>query len=220
MPPAKLLQPLLLAAAVLASLFSGCSSSSTVTTAATPSPITPTPTPTPTPAPAAAVPDVVTYHYDNTRQGLNAQETALTLANVNSTSFGLLGNYAVDGKVDAQPLFAANLPLATGSVNALFVATEHDSVYAMNAATGAQLWKSSILPAGETTSDSRGCNQISPEIGITSTPVIDRAAGAHGAIFVVGMSKNASGGYHQRLHALDLLTGAELAGSPTNNAAT
>ena len=204
----------------VALVLSSCSSStSTPSVATAPAPVSPTPSPTPTPA-SATIPDVTTYHYDNTRQGLNAQETTLTLANVNSTTFGLLGTYPVDGKVDAQPLFAASLPLASGAVNALFVATEHDTVYALNAATGAQLWKSSILAAGETTSDPRSCNQIAPEIGITSTPVIDRAAGTAGAIFVVGMSKDASGRYHQRLHALDLLTGAELAGSPTEIAAT
>ena len=169
-------------------------------------------------------PDVTTYHYDNTRQGLNAQETMLTLANVNSGSFGLLGTYPVDGLVDAAPLYVGGLTLQTGTethtVNVVYVATEHDSVYALDAATGAQAWKTSVLGAGETTSDARSCNQIVPEIGITSTPVIDRGYGANGAIFVVGMSKDASGGYHHRLHALDLTTGAELAGSPTEIAAS
>ena len=174
--------------------------------------------------PAAAGPDVTTYHYDNARDGLNARETTLTPGNVNSTSFGLLGVYPVDGKVDAQPLYVGGLTLPTGTVpgtvNVLYVATEHDSVYALNAATGAQEWKSSILGANETPSDPRGCGQITPEIGITATPVIDRAYGKNGAIFVVGMTKDASGGYHQRLHALDLTTGAELPGSPTEIAAT
>ncbi len=213
--PRTTLAPTLVISAAL--LLSGCSSStSTPPVSTTPPPVVPTPTP----APAATTPDVTTYHYDNTRQGLNAQETTLTLANVASATFGLLGTYPVDGKVDAQPLFAANLPLASGAVNALFVATEHDTVYALNAATGAQLWKSSVLAAGETTSDPRSCDQITPEIGITSTPVIDRAAGTHGAIFVVGMSKDAASHYHQRLHALDLLSGAELPGSPTEITAT
>ena len=169
-------------------------------------------------------PDVTTYHYDNTREGLNAQETLLTPSNVNSSSFGLLGMYPVDGKVDAQPLYLGNLVLPGGSstqtVNVVYVATENDSVYALNAATGAQIWKTSALGASETPSDTRSCNQITPTIGITSTPVIDRKYGAHGAIFIVAMSKDASGAYHQRLHALDLTTGAELAGSPTEITAT
>jgi hypothetical protein len=174
-----------------------------------------------TAAAAPTGPDVTTYHYDNTRQGLNADETILTPANVNSADFGLLHTYPVDGKVDAQPLYIGGLALTDGQAeNVLYVVTEHDSVYALNAATGVQLWKSTVLGSGETTSDAHGCNQISPEIGITATPVIDRSYGQHGAIFVVGMTKDANGGYHQRLHALDLLTGAELSGSPTEIAAS
>ena len=169
---------------------------------------------------AAPAPDVTTYHYDNTREGLNTQETRLTLANVNSTTFGLKGVYPVDGKVDAQPLYVGALAIGGQTMDVLYVATEHDSVYALDAETGAQLWKSSVLGAGETTSDPRSCGQIVPEIGITSTPVIDRAHGPNGTIFVVGMTKDASGGYHQRLHALDLATGAELTGSPTEISAS
>ena len=166
-------------------------------------------------APVAGI-DVTTYHYDNTRAGLNAKESALTLATVNPTSFGLLGMYPVDGKVDAEPLLVSGVTAASGSsVNLLYVATEHDTVYAFDTATGSQVWKTSILGAKETTSDPRNCGQITPEIGITSTPVIDRKQGANGTIFVVGMSKDNSGQYHQRLHALDLSTGAELANSPT-----
>jgi hypothetical protein len=170
---------------------------------------------------AKFVPDVTTYHYDNTRQGLNAQETILTPANVNSTKFGKVGFYTTDGKVDAQPLFAANVTVSsTVTENLVYVATEHDSVYAFAPATGDQVWKTSVLAAGETRSDDHGCSQITPEIGITSTPVIDRSRGPNGAIFVVGMTKDSGGNYHQRLHALDLATGAELSGSPTEIAAT
>ncbi len=165
---------------------------------------------------ASTGPDVTTYHYDNTRQGWNPNETILTPSNVNSADFGLLHTYPVDGKVDGQPLYIGGLALGGGKTeNVLYVVTEHDSVYALNAATGAPLWKATVLGSGETTSDSRGCNQVVPEIGITATPVIDRSYGQHGAIFVVGMTKDANNGYHQRLHALDLLTGAELAGGPT-----
>ncbi len=176
-------------------------------------------------APSTSSPnDVLTYHNDNTRQGLYGNETKLTLSNVNTATFGLLGNYPVDGKVDAQPLYVSGLSLQTGTsthkINVLYVATEHDSVYALDASTGDQEWKSSILGAGETPSDPRNCNQITPEIGITATPVIDRGYGPNGAIFVVGMTKDANGKYHHRLHALDLTTGAELAGSPTEIAAT
>jgi hypothetical protein len=160
-------------------------------------------------------PDVTTYHYNVSRDGLNSKETILTQANVNSTQFGKIGFDAVDGKVDAQPLYLANVVIGGQFRNVLYVATEHDSVYAFDADTGAQIWKTSILLSGETTSDDHGCFQISPEIGITSTPVIDRAQGPNGTIFTIGMSKDASGKYHQRLHALDITTGAEISGSPT-----
>src|SRR5262249_9993660 len=133
--------------------------------------------------------DVVTYHNDLARTGQNLGETTLTLANVNPTAFGKLGLYATDGKVDAQPLYLSNLAIAGGSHNILYIATEHDSVYAFDADTGATVWRVSLLGAGETTSDTRGCGQVTPEIGITSTPVIDRA---RGVIYVVAMSKNGS----------------------------
>jgi len=166
-------------------------------------------------AAAAAGIDVTTYHYDNARDGLNASETTLTPANVNSTSFGKVGLYATDGKVDAAPLYLRDMTINSQTHNVLYVVSEHDSVYAFDADTGSQLWKSSVLGANETTSDDHNCGQISPEIGITATPVIDRTYGSHGAIFVVGMTKDSSGSYHHRLHALDLTTGAELSGGPT-----
>jgi hypothetical protein len=164
-----------------------------------------------------AIPDVTTYHFDNSRDGLNAQETVLTPSNVTSATFGKIGFFPADGKVDAQPLYLTGLNVGGTATNVLYMATEHDSLYAFNADTGAQLWKTSLLPGGETTSDAHHCGQISPEIGITSTPVIDRAKGT---IFAVGMSKDAKGGYHQRLHALNLTTGAELAGSPVEISGT
>jgi hypothetical protein len=164
--------------------------------------------------------DVLTYHYDNLRTGQNLNETLLTPAGVNSTKFGKLGAFTVDGLVDAQPLYLSAVAIPNlGRRNVLYVATEHGSVYAfdadsVNGNTGAFLWKASVLPGGETSSDDRGCGQVTPEIGVTATPVIDRTRGAHGAIYVVAMSKDASGNYFQRLHALDLTTGAELFGGP------
>jgi outer membrane protein assembly factor BamB len=166
-------------------------------------------------APVAAIPDVTTYHYDLARDGLNSQETILTQANVNSTQFGKIGFDTVDGKVDAEPLYLANLTIAGQAHNVLYVATEHGSVYAFDADTGTKLWMTSVIPTGEMTSDDHNCTQITTEIGITSTPVIDRKQGANGTLFTVGMSKDAAGTYHQRLHALDITTGAEISGSPT-----
>ncbi len=171
-------------------------------------------------APMTNAPDVTTYHYDMARDGLNAKETILTPSNVNATQFGKIGFDTVDGKVDGQPLYLANVIVGNQFRNVLYVVTEHDSVYAFDADSGAQIWKTSILGSGETTSDNHGCSQITPEIGITSTPVIDRKQGPNGTLFTVGMTKDAGGKYHQRLHALDVMTGAEISGSPREVAAT
>ncbi|SEB65250.1 PQQ-binding-like beta-propeller repeat protein [Terriglobus roseus] len=165
-------------------------------------------------------PDVTTYHYNVRRDGVNAQETILTPANVNANTFGKLNFLTVDGKVDAEPLFLANLTVGGALHNTLFVATEHGSVYAFDADTGVVLWQKSVIPTGEVPSDDHGCNQITSEIGITSTPVIDRTYGAHGGLFTVSMSKETNGTYHQRLHALDITTGAEIAATPTEITAT
>jgi hypothetical protein len=159
--------------------------------------------------------NVTTYHNDNARDGWNASETVLTPQNVNFNAFGKLRELPVDGKVDGQPLYVSGLSVGGQTHNVLIVVTEHGSAYAFDADSGTQLWKVSALGANETTSDDHGCGQITPEIGITDTPVIDRTHGPNGTVFFVAMSKDASSKYHQRLHALDLTTGAELAGSPT-----
>jgi len=164
--------------------------------------------------------NVTTYHNDNARDGLNASETILTPANVSSATFGKLNLLGVDGLVDAEPLYLSAVTIGVQTHNVLYVVTEHDSVYAFDADSGTQLWKVSMLGSGETTSDDHGCGQVTPEIGITSTPVIDRTKGVNGTIFVVAMSKDSKGAYHQRLHALDVTTGAETTGSPTEIAGT
>jgi putative pyrroloquinoline-quinone binding quinoprotein len=158
--------------------------------------------------------DVLTYHNSNSRDGLNNQESTLTLTNVNSAAFGKLFTVAADGLVDAQPLIISNLTVQGASHNVLVVVTENDSVYAYDADTGANLWHMSALPSGETASDDRGCGQVTPKIGITSTPVIVRPVGANPVIYLVAMSKDSSGNYYQRLHALDATTGAELHNGP------
>lgn len=163
---------------------------------------------------------VLTYHNDNARTGENTQETVLTTANVNSTSFGKVGFDSVDGKVDAEPLYVAAETIQGGTHNVLYVETEHDSTYAFDADNGAVLWHMSALGANETPSDARSCSQVVPEIGITNTPVIDPKAGPHGTMYFVAASKDSSGHYHQRLHAVDLTTGAEQSGSPVEIQAT
>ena len=80
--------------------------------------------------------DVITYHYDNGRSGQNLNETSLTLANVTSTQFGKKGEFTVDGKVDAQPLYLSQVAIGGQKKNVLYVATEHGSVYAFDGLTG------------------------------------------------------------------------------------
>ena len=165
-------------------------------------------------ATAAARTDVLTYHNDNSRSAQNLTETVLTPANVNATQFGLLRVLPADGLVDGQPLIASNLSVSGVLRNVVYVVTENDSVYSYDADTGAALVHVSVLGSGETPSDTRGCSQVVPQIGITSTPVIDRSVGPNGTVYVVAMSKNAAGAYFQRLHALDLVTLAERPNSP------
>ncbi len=154
---------------------------------------------------------VLTYHNDNFRTGLYPSETILTPADVNPKQFGKIGTLTVKGTVDAEPLYVSNLRINGTAHNVIFVATEEDIVYAFDADNDTQLWATSALAdfKGETPSDDRRCPQVFPVLGITSTPVIDLSAGPHGTIFVVAMSKDSSGNYHQRMHALDLTTGAE-----------
>lgn len=169
-------------------------------------------------APPPSSVNVLTYHNDIGRTGQNLNETILTTSSVNSNSFGKKSFLSTDGLVDAEPLYVSNLKIGGTTHNVVFVATEHDSVYAFDADTFTQLWKVSMLGSGETTSDPvGGCGQVQPEIGVTSTPVIDVNAGPNGIIYLVAMSRNQSTNpvtYIQRLHALDLTTGADIAGSP------
>jgi hypothetical protein len=163
---------------------------------------------------------VLTYHNDAARTGQNLEETILTPGNVNSASFGKLGFLSVDGLVDAEPLYVSNLLVAGHPHNVVFAVTEHDSVYAFDADTLTQLWQVTVRGAKETPSDDRGCGQVSPEIGITSTPVISFNNKGRGTMYLVAMSKDTYGNYFQRLHALDVTTGAEISGSPTTINAT
>jgi hypothetical protein len=165
--------------------------------------------------------DVLTWHNDNARTGQNLEEKILTLQNVNPRTFGKLFILHVDGKVDAEPLYAAGREIpGKGLRNVLYVATEHASVYALDADRGTEFWHVSLLKHGEVPSDNHSCDQVTPEIGITSTPVIDLHRGPHGTLYAVAMSKDRSDRYLQRLHALDLQTGGEEFGGPVDIHAT
>jgi outer membrane protein assembly factor BamB len=158
--------------------------------------------------------DVVTYHNDIFRSGQNLAETILTPSNVKSATFGKLFTLPVDNVIDAEPLYLSGVAIpGKGTHNVVYVVTENDSVYAFDADQGSLLWHVSVLGAGETPSDTHGCGQISPIIGITATPAIDRQAGPNGTIYVAAMSKKGSS-YFQRIHGLDVATGKEQGGSP------
>jgi hypothetical protein len=152
---------------------------------------------------------VTTNRYDNARSGANLQETRLTTTNVNATQFGLQFSRAVDGQIYAQPLYVGGLTMSDQKIhNVVYVATEHNTMYAFDAddATAtAPLWSRNVGPSGANT-----CDNLSPEIGITATPVIDRAAST---VYFISKGEEA-GNWVQRIHAVDLVTGAERPGSP------
>ena len=164
---------------------------------------------------------VLSYHNDNASDGQNTQETVLTPSNVNSTSFGKVFTASVDGNVLAQPLFMPALNIAGGVHDVVFVVTEHDSIYALDAGTGQVLWQDNMLTAlvsglpGATSittipsADEFTDKVINPEVGITSTPVIDSSTNT---IYLVAATKETVGGvahYVQQLFALNVATGAE-----------
>ena len=173
--------------------------------------------------------NVVTYHNDLLRTGADLTETILRPHNVQPGKFGRLYSYPVDGQIYATPLYMSGLTFPDGSVhNTVFVATEHDSVYAFDANGGGLLWQTPFIdPTNGITpfsqSDALGCGQITPELGVTATPVIDPNTGI---MYVVDQFKQVVGGnttYHQQLHALDITTGydvlspVEITGSVIND---
>ncbi len=175
---------------------------------------------------------VYTYHNDLARDGANTKEYALTTSNVNTTTFGKLFSCSVDGPVYTQPLWVANLAVNGAQHNVVFVATQHDSLYAFDADNNTSpctpLWKVSLIDSshggtgGETSVPSgtsgflvgQGNGDVSPEVGVTGTPVIDPSTST---LYVVSKSVNKTGpSFYQRLHAVDITTGNEKFGGPAN----
>ena len=163
----------------------------------------------------------LTYHYDNTRQGANTNETILTPANVNVNTFGKLFSYTVDGHVYSQPLLMTNVSIpGQGVHNVVYVATQHDSVYAFDAdsnggTNGGLLWHTNLGISSATPNNDYGnrygpYHDINPEVGVTSTPVIDPVSGT----LYLDVFTHEGTSYYHRIHALDIASGNERPGSP------
>ena len=168
---------------------------------------------------------VLTQHNDISRTGQNLAETTLTPSNVNSTSFGKVFSYAVDGQIYAQPLYVPNVSIKGSVHNVVYVATENDSLYAFDAdyEQSTPLWHRSFIDTAEgvtpvpcgtdgSTTDI-SCN-VFPYYGITGTPVINAAS--HTMYLVVRTAETVNGvtNYYQRLHAINIETGSDKTGSP------
>jgi PQQ enzyme repeat len=164
---------------------------------------------------SALASQVLTNHNNTSRTGLVSTESELTPANVSGLK--ILFQRPVDGQVYAQPLCVTNQLVYSNGISAgkqsiVIVATEHGSVYAFDAKTGAIYWQVSLLDQGCSpvqTSDPKlnDCTDLAPEIGITATPVIDKSAGPNGRVVMVMLETDGQGNYNYKLHALDLATG-------------
>jgi outer membrane protein assembly factor BamB len=174
----------------------------------TPSPTpTPTPSPTPSPSPTPGTISILTYHYDNARDGANTNETILAPANVNVDQFGRLFSIPTDSAMYAQPLYVPNVQIpgmATHKV--VYVATQHNSLYAFDADNGSTLWSVSLGPYQPMP---EGCEEPG-DVGIIGTPVIDPSSNT----IYAGAATLRNGHPMQELHALDITTGAERSFSP------
>jgi len=165
-------------------------------------------------ASCASAVDILTFHNDTLRTGSNTTETILTPANINFAQFGKLYTRPVDGFIYAQPLYVSGVTIGGGTRNIVFVATMHNSVYAFDAdnPNQAAYWQKSMgaaVPFAEVYTN--GDQNMYPEIGIVSTPTIDKGTNT---LYLVAMTKDGTNTYAHRVHALDLATGNEKFGGP------
>lgn len=154
---------------------------------------------------ARAQVNVTTYHYDSLRTGWNPSETTLTQSNLQSSNFGLLKSIALDDQVDAQPLLVTNENIAGAQHNVVYVATENDSIYAIDAQNAQILLETSLGTPVSSSQIPAGCHNNGPNIGIVSTPVIDTSSGT---LYVIAYTWE-SGAPVYRIHALSLTTLAD-----------
>jgi len=167
-------------------------------------------------------PCVLSYHYNLARDGVMGAERALTPANVNSSTFGRVASITgLNGQIYAQPLYMSGLYSISSKGNAAFVATQRNYVYAFDADSYQQIWGGSYIPASESplttgTGQDMTCGNITPNVGITGTPVIDPNTdfNPNPVMYFVTKSVDGNKNYHQRLHAVDVVTGAEVFGGP------
>ncbi len=156
---------------------------------------------------------VLTQHNDLSRTGANLNETILTPANVNVQHFGMLFKRVLDDQVYGQPLLASNVKVGGGTRDVVYLTTVNNSVYAFDAndpAASTPIWHVNFGAPADLYDAKFGCLDMNGNIGIVGTPVIDDKAGT---LYVVALTR-AGGGFIQRLHALDMTTGADLANSP------
>jgi hypothetical protein len=162
--------------------------------------------------------DVLTQHNDAARTGTNLHETTLTPASVNQQHFGMLFKHVVDDQVYSQPLVATHIRLDGGTHDLVYITTVNNSVYAFDANDASAtkpIWHVNFGTPANLNSAAFGCTDMNGNIGIVGTPVIDEAKTA---LYVVALTK-VGDKFEQRLHALDLATGAELPNSPATIAA-
>ena len=161
-------------------------------------------------------PSVTTWGYGMQRNNVNTNEYVLTPTNVRVATFGKLFSYSVDSYIYGQPLFVPKLLVKGATHNAVYVATQKNSVYAFDADGGGQLWKRSF-GSSIACANVHGCG-VAPTIGITATPVIDTTLGN---IYVANRQFNSTSGISSHsLHSLNLITGADNPGSPVSITAT